>query len=129
LLRISQFPGQTAIESPFLANQGQSLIEQHMYRPTEGKAMNLDSLRLIRNVLLRATLIGIVFTWILAGLTICMWDTWAGMASQMMHTPTTDFGPLISNWFAIIKFYVIFVLLVPALAVHWEIKKLEKGKV
>ncbi len=87
--------------------------------------MNLDALKQIRNVLLRTALISLILTWLLAALTVGLWDTWAWLVSQWLRTPVAAFGPLMSNWFAAIKFYLIFVLFVPALAMHWEIKKLE----
>lgn len=88
--------------------------------------MNLDSLKLIRNVLLRTALIGWILAWFLAAITIGLWDTWAGFTSQWFRTPTAEMGPLIANWFAMIKFYLIFVLLAPALGLHWEIKRHER---
>jgi hypothetical protein len=88
--------------------------------------MNLDSLKQIRNVLLRTALISLILAWVLAALTISLWDVWAGMTSQLFRTPAAELGPLISNWFALIKFYMIFVLLAPALGLHWEIKRREK---
>jgi hypothetical protein len=52
-----------------------------------------------------------------------MWDFWSATTSQWFRTPTSELGPIITGWFGLIKFYVIFVLLTPALALHWEIKK------
>jgi len=88
--------------------------------------MNLEALKQIRNVLLRTALISLILAWLLAGLTIGLWDTWSSITSQWFRTPVTELGPLMSNWFALIKFYMIFVLLAPALGLHWEIKRREK---
>lgn len=88
--------------------------------------MNTETLKQIRNILLRTTLISLLLTWFMAALTFGLWDTWTGVMSKVCHVPAAEFGPLIGNWFALIKFYFIFVLLAPALALHWEIKKSAK---
>jgi len=88
--------------------------------------MNLNALKEVRNVLLRTALISLILAWLLAGMTIGLWDTWTGITSQWFRTPAAELGPLISNWFAFIKFYMIFVLLAPALGLHWEIYQREK---
>lgn len=85
--------------------------------------MNIASLIQIRNVLLRTLLISLILAYILAGLTVALWDTWSGITSQWFRTPVEELGPMISSWFALIKFYMIFVLLAPALGLHWEIKR------
>jgi hypothetical protein len=89
----------------------------------ESEVMNVDLLKQIRNILLRTALITLILAWLLAGMTIGLWDVWSTTTSQWFRTPTAELGPMISNWFALIKFYLIFVLLAPALGLHWEIKK------
>lgn len=88
--------------------------------------MNITSLKQARNILLRTAVICLGLAWLLAGLTIGLWDVWSGLTSQLFRTPAAELGPLISNWFALIKFYMIFVLLAPAVGLHWEIKHREK---
>lgn len=85
--------------------------------------MNIDILTQSRNFLLRTFAVSVILAWVLAAFTIGLWDFWSGIMSQWFHTPVADFGPLISNWFALIKFYVLFVLLAPAIGLHWEIKR------
>lgn len=88
--------------------------------------MSLDSLKQIRSILWRTLLIGLIVTYALAGLTLLLWDTWTSITAQWFRTPVAELGPLMSNWFALIKFYMIYVLLVPTLGLHWEIKRREK---
>jgi hypothetical protein len=88
--------------------------------------MTLDSLKQVRNVLLRTAIVSVILAWSLAAVTVGLWDTWASITSQWFRTPTAELGPLISNWFALIKFYMLFVLLAPALGLHWEIKRREQ---
>lgn len=93
--------------------------------------MNIDSLKQTRDILLRTAVVCLVLAWLLAAMTIGLWDVWSVLTSQWFRTPADQLGPLISNWFALIKFYMIFVLLAPAIGLHWEIKRREKrsGKV
>lgn len=88
--------------------------------------MNTDSLKQIRNLLLRTFVISVLVAWSTAALTILCWDTWTAMMAQWFRMPPTEMGLMMGNWFALIKFYMIFVLLVPALALHWEIRSREK---
>ncbi len=90
--------------------------------------MNVDSLKQIRNVLLRTALISLLLTWLLAAITIGFWDTWSGMTSQWFHTPAAELGPMVCVWFALVKFYFIFVLLAPALGLDWEIRKITTSR-
>ena len=84
--------------------------------------MNTDLLKVIRNILLRTAALSLVFSWLMAAATIGLWDTWSNLTSQWFHTPTSDMGPMMVAFFAHIKLYVVFVLLAPALALHWTIK-------
>lgn len=88
--------------------------------------MSLESLKLVRNLLIRTALVSLILTWVLAAITVALWDFWSGLTSQLFRTPVADLGLLISYWFALIKFYMLFLLLAPALALHWEIKAREK---
>ena len=87
--------------------------------------MNLDTLRLMRNVLFRLAAISFAFAMLMAMLTIGLWDTWAGVTSQWYRTTPAQLGPIVVNFFAMVKFYYIFVVLAPALALHWTIKAAE----
>jgi hypothetical protein len=89
--------------------------------------MTVDLLKQIRNLLLRTTMVSLILMWLLVIATVALWDTWTSMTSQWFHTPVSELGPMISNWFALIKFYVLFLLLAPALGLHWEIKRREKS--
>lgn len=91
--------------------------------------MNTDSLKLIRNILLRTFVIAVLVAWSTAALTILCWDTWTNMMAQWFRMPAAEMGVVMGSWFALIKFYMIFVLLVPALGLHWEIKQREKQSI
>lgn len=92
--------------------------------------MSLDTLRLIRNTLLRTALIAYLVTLFIALATVALWDTWSGLMAKWFHTNPEILGPLMAGFFTLIKFYYVFVLLVPALGLHWTIKvQAKKGQV
>jgi hypothetical protein len=84
--------------------------------------MNLESIRLIRNVLLKTLAITFVLNLLMAAATFGLWDTWTGLTSQWFHTSPESLGPLMVNFFTLTKFFAIYVLLGPALALHWTLK-------
>ncbi len=88
--------------------------------------MNLELLKLIRNVLLRCAAVCFGFSVIMALSTALLWDSWTALASQWFHTNTDGLGLTLVYFFASVKFYAIFVLLSPGLALHWTIKTLDK---
>ncbi len=84
--------------------------------------MNLETIRLTRNLLLRALAVTFVLNLLMALATFALWSTWTGLTSQWFHTPPESLGPLMVSFFATVKFYAIFVLLAPAIALHWTLK-------
>jgi len=88
--------------------------------------MNLDLLRLVRNILLRTAAIAYSFILVSSLVTITFWDTWTGLNSQWFHISPETLGLLVANFLACAKFYAIFLVLSPALALHWTIKASEK---
>ncbi len=88
--------------------------------------MNIESIRFARNILLKVLAVVFVLNLLMAMATFVLWDTWTGVTSQWFHTPPETLGPLIFNFFTATKFFAIFVLLAPALALHWTLKAEEK---
>ncbi len=85
--------------------------------------MTLDTLRLIRNILLRSVVVGLGFTLLLAAATFGCWNCWIGMATQMFHTTESAMSNLVLDFFMAIRFFLVFILLTPALAIHWTLKR------
>jgi hypothetical protein len=67
--------------------------------------------------------VSFVFNLLMALATFALWDTWAGLIAQWFHTNREILGPLMVYFFSAVKFYIIFILLTPALALHWTIKR------
>jgi hypothetical protein len=83
--------------------------------------MTLDSLRLVRNILFRTVAISLCLSYTSIFVTFAYWDTWNGLVSQWFHITSLS-REVMLNFFAAVKFYNLFVLLAPALALHWTIK-------
>lgn len=85
--------------------------------------MTLDLLRLLRNILLRSVVVGLIIALLLAAVTFGAWDTWTGTATKWFHTDEATLVPLVINFFVDIRFFLLFVLLTPGLAIHWTLTK------
>lgn len=85
--------------------------------------MTLDTLRLLRNILLRSVVVAVIFALLLAAVTFGAWDWWTGLAVTILHTDETTLGRFVIGFFVEVRFYVLFVLLTPALAIHWTIQR------
>lgn len=84
--------------------------------------MKTEDLKLLRDILFRTAIIYFAFSIVMALSTIFLWDTWSGLTCQWYHVKPEDIGATILNFFAAVKFFFVFIILVPALALHWTIK-------
>ena len=98
-----------------------SAILQKLYREVE--TMNLESLRLARNILFRCVVVGVCFTLLLAIATFATWDAWIIPITDWLHTDEVQVSKLVLTLFTEIRFYIVFVLLTPALAIHWTLQR------
>jgi hypothetical protein len=85
--------------------------------------MSYETLRLIRNLLLRGFMIGIAITLILAAVTLCFWDTWMPLATTLFHADAATLTPIVLKFFVNIRFFLLYIVLMPALALHWTLKR------
>ena len=84
--------------------------------------MNLEALRILRNVLLRAFAIGAGITLLYAAATLLGWRTWVSLFTERWHVvDAATFGIIALGGLTLIRFFIIFVLLVPGLAIHWTL--------
>ena len=90
--------------------------------------MTLDDLRLIRNILLRSFVIGVGLAVIFLILTFAGWQWWMPIATGLFHTQESTISPLVLGFFINLRFFLLFFLLTPALAIHWTIKKEQAKK-
>ena len=81
----------------------------------------LDTLRLLRNVLLRCFAIGIILAVLTLIAMLAAWPFWTGLAMRWFHADEAQLGVVALQFFTAIRFYFLFLLLAPALALHWTI--------
>jgi hypothetical protein len=90
--------------------------------------MSLGSLTLLRNLLLRSAVVCWALALMMSLLTVGLWDCWATTTAGLFHIAPQKLGSLMVNFFALVKFYAVFILLAPGLAIHWTIKRDYSGK-
>jgi hypothetical protein len=84
--------------------------------------MALETLRLIRNVLLRWFVIGVVIALVQFIATLTAWSFWVPLASAWWHTDEQHLSTLALIYFTVLRFFLVFMLLIPGLAIHWTIR-------
>lgn len=89
--------------------------------------MKTETIRFLRNVLLRTFAVTFVLNLMMAAATFGLWNFWTSTTGQWFHTDPESMGPVMVNFFTATKFFALFVLLGPALALHWTLKA-EVGK-
>jgi hypothetical protein len=82
----------------------------------------METLRLIRNVLLRSFAIGVGFALLMLIGMLVAWPVWSGIAMSWFHTDEATLSSAALRLFIEIRFYLVFVLLTPGLAIHWTIR-------
>jgi len=85
--------------------------------------MTANTLRLTRNILLRSFVVGVGFTLLASLVTYAAWDTWSGLVTKLAHADQATLAAVMLNFFAVIKGFLVFGVLTPALAIHWTIKQ------
>ena len=87
--------------------------------------MNMEREKIIflRNVFLRAFAIGILFALFYWIATVALWHTYAPWLAGQFKMDENDLRALTLNFFANVRIVIVFFFLVPALALHWSVKK------
>jgi hypothetical protein len=85
--------------------------------------MEREKILLLRNILLRAFLIGVIFAVLFFVLTLAFWSTWTSLVEHWFKIDEKELGRIAVLFFTQIRIVLIFFFLVPALALHWTAKK------
>ncbi len=86
-----------------------------------------DTLRLLRNILLRCFAIAVVFALLMLVATLAAWPVWTGLAMRWFHADEAQLTNVVLSFFTAIRFYFLFILLAPALALHWTLRSERAG--
>ena len=88
--------------------------------------MNYEALRILRNVFLRAFVIGVAMALVYGATTLLGWGMWSSLVTERWHlVDARAFGILTLAWFSALRFFLVFGLLVPGLALHWTLQREE----
>ena len=74
-----------------------------------------------RNLLLRVFVVGVTFGLFYLILTISFWDTWVSVFG-MWKIEEKDAAMLMAASFTLLRIILVFLVLVPAVALHWTSK-------
>lgn len=85
--------------------------------------MKTESLRLARNLFLRAAAISYAFLIVSALIWLPLSETWTQMTCSLYHITPERVHNIVVDFLSAAKFYAIFLLLVPGLALHWTLKQ------
>lgn len=84
--------------------------------------MEKQNLILMRNVLFKTFIVGFLFALFIFVMTVTFWDRWSSFIMSKFLLSDKELGTLVVNSFINLRFYLIFVILCPAIALHWVIK-------
>ena len=85
--------------------------------------MEHDKIIFFRNFLFRAFIIGVAFGVFYFIITFAFWNVWASWVSSFFRVDEKEFGRLVLVFFATLRIVLVFLFLVPALALHWMARK------
>ena len=85
--------------------------------------MERDKIIFFRNFLFRAFIIGVVFGVFYFIITFTFWNVWASWVASFFKVDEKEFGRLMLVFFATLRIVLVFLFLVPALALHWMARK------
>ena len=74
---------------------------------------------ILKSFLFRTFIVGFIFALILFGLTFLFWDKWSFIVLTKFGVSRDELGKLVVNSFLHLRMFLIFVLLVPAIGLHW----------
>ncbi len=86
--------------------------------------MEREKIIFLRNLFLRAFVVGILFALFYWLATLALWQAYTPWLMERFKLDEKDLGALTLNFFANVRIVIVFFFLVPALALHWTAKKL-----
>ena len=86
--------------------------------------MEREKIIFLRNVFLRAFVVGVLFALFYWVVTLTLWNTYSPWLTQCFKLDEKELGALTLTFFATLRVVIVFFFLVPALALHWSAKKI-----
>jgi len=88
----------------------------------------METVRMLRNIFLRAFVVAVAIAVVFAAMTFFWWDAWMWFATSHFRTDAATLTPITVQFFSQLRFYIWFGLLTPGLALHWTLKAEEKSR-
>lgn len=85
--------------------------------------MEREKIIFLRNLFLRMFVIGVVLALLLFGATLVFWNLAVGWVMHLFSVDEKTLGRIILTFFVNVRIVVLFLFLVPAIALHWTAKK------
>ena len=85
--------------------------------------MEREKIIFLRNFFFRAFLIGVALALFYFVVTVAFWDTWEPLVLHLFKVDEREIGRLAVLFFTEVRLVVVFLFLVPALALHWTVTK------
>jgi hypothetical protein len=85
--------------------------------------MDRDKIIFLRNFFFAAFVIGLIFALFYFGATLLFWNTGAAWSVHFFKIDEKEFGRLVLLFFMQLRVVLVFFFLVPALALHWIVRK------
>jgi hypothetical protein len=85
--------------------------------------MEYERIIFFRNFFFRAFVIGLAFALFYLIATYLFWDTGVSWATHFFKIEEKEFGRLVLLFFLELRVVLVFLFLVPALALHWMARK------
>ncbi|HJY52911.1 MAG TPA: hypothetical protein VKD89_02715 [Candidatus Udaeobacter sp.] len=85
--------------------------------------MDRDKIIFFRNFFFAAFIIGLIFALFYFGVILLFWKTGESWATHFFKIDEKEFGRLVLLFFIQLRVVLVFFFLVPALALHWMMRK------
>ena len=85
--------------------------------------MEREKIIFFRNFFFTAFIIGLVFALFYFAATTLLWHTATSWATHLFKIDEKEFGRLVLLFFIELRVVIVFFFLVPALALHWMVRK------
>ncbi len=86
-----------------------------------------ETIQILRNILFRTFLISVVFALLMASVYYGRRDYWDSLiVNRWGLIDQSSLNVVAVSFFSLIRFYLVFLLLSPALALHWTLKRLDR---
>jgi len=89
--------------------------------------MENEKIVFFRNFLLRTLFIGVLFAILTFVLLVAFRNTWEMWVAKIFGTEEKELGKIVLNFFMNVRLVLVFLILSPAIALHWMVKKVRQN--